>query len=164
MGVQIMPIQKTYEIAVGSDLITIDFLRSNRQFDCVEIFLVYNKSDKHNTIYDRCNTELAAKYIKSVKLSTFAEIYSLTNEKKYDVDSLTQKHLLYKQFVAWSCNGCSAAPLTNYINNPVYQELIDKNDNNGVRSDDRVYLYLRASSGYTPEEEKLERNNSKMNH
>ena len=35
-----MPIQKTYEIAVGSDLITIDFLRSNRQFDCVEISLV----------------------------------------------------------------------------------------------------------------------------
>ena len=25
------------------------------------------------------------------------------------------------QFVAWACNGCSTAPLPDYINNPVYQ-------------------------------------------
>ena len=68
--------------------------------------------------------------------------------------------MLYKQFVAWSCNGCSTAPLTDYINNAVYQELIDKNDYNGVRSDERVYLDLGASAGYTSEEEKVERNDS----
>ena len=32
-----------------------------------------------------------------------------------------------------------------------------------VRSDERVYLDLRASSGYTKEHEKLERNDSKIN-
>ena len=37
-----------------------------------------------------------------------------------------QKYLLYKHFVAWCCNGCTATPLTDYINNPIYQELIDK--------------------------------------
>ena len=31
--------------------------------------------------------------------------------------------MLYKQFVAWNCNGCSIAPLTDYIHNPIYQEL-----------------------------------------
>ena len=90
---------------------------------------------------------LAAKTIKSVKLSNFTEIYSLTNEKKYDIDNLTQKHLLYKQFVAWSCNGCSTAPLTDYINNPIYQELIDEDDFFGSKSDERIYLDLRATSG-----------------
>ena len=39
--------------------------------------------------------------------------------KKIYVDNLTQKHLLYKQFVAWSCNGSSVAPLTDYINNSI---------------------------------------------
>ena len=39
------------------------------------------------------------------------------------MNNLTQKHLLYAQFVAWRCNSCSTAPLTDYINNPVYQEL-----------------------------------------
>ena len=87
--------------------------------------LVFDKSDKHTIIYDSYNAELAAKYIKLVKLSNFTEIYSLANENKYDMDNLTQKHLLYKQFVACACNGCSTAPLTDYINNPVYQELID---------------------------------------
>ena len=43
--------------------------------------LVFDKSDKHATIYDSYNAELASKYIKSVKLSNFTEIYSLTNEK-----------------------------------------------------------------------------------
>ena len=38
--------------------------------------------------------------IKSLKLENFAEIYSLTNEKKYSLDNATQKYLFYKQFVA----------------------------------------------------------------
>ena len=90
------PIQKAYEISIGSDSINVDFLGSNRQFDWIEISLVSNKSDKHTTIYDSYNVELAAKYTKSVKLSNFTEIYGLTNEKKYDTDNLMQKHLLYK--------------------------------------------------------------------
>ena len=53
---------------------------TNRR-DWLEMSLVFDKSDKHTTIYDSCNVELAAKYIKSVKLSNFIEIYSLTNEK-----------------------------------------------------------------------------------
>ena len=87
------------------------------------------------------------KYIKLVKLSNFTEIYSLANENKYDMDNLTQKHLLYKQFVACACNGCSTAPLTDYINNPVYQELIDESNYGGFKSDEKIYLDLRASAG-----------------
>ena len=77
--------------------------------------------------------------------------------------NLTQKHLLYNQFVAWTCNGCSTAPLTDYINNPVYQELIDEDQYDSDKSDEMVYLDLRANSGYTEEAEKIERNDSKMN-
>ena len=112
---------------------------------------------------DRCNAELAAKYIKTIKVSNFTEIYSLTNEKKYDTNNLTQKHLLFKQFVAWACNGCSTVPLSDYIHNPVYQELMDDSDYDGDTSDERVYLDLKASAGYTTEMEILVRNNSKIN-
>ena len=71
--------------------------------------------------------------------------------------------MLYKQFVARSYNGCITAPFSDYINNPVYQELIDEDGYDGVRSDERLYLDLRASAGYTTEMEKLERNDSKLN-
>ena len=54
--------------------------------------------------------------------------------------------------------GCSATPLTDYINNPIYQELIDEDDFFGIKIDEGIYLDLRASSGYTNEAEKLERN------
>ena len=93
MGVQKTPIQKIYETSVGSDSINVDFLLSNRQFDWLEISLFYDKSDKYATM-DHCyNVELAAKYVKSVKLENITEIYSSTNEEKYSIDSIMQKHL-----------------------------------------------------------------------
>ena len=103
---------------------------------------------------------MAAKTVKSVRLTSFTGIYSLTYEKIYDVDNFSEKHLLCKQFVAWSCNGCSTAPLTDYINNPVYQELIDEDKYFEAKNDERIYLDLRASSGYTKKAEKLEGNDS----
>ena len=84
-------------------------------------------------------------------------------KKKYDIDSLTQRHLLYKQYVAWNCNGSSVAPLTEYRNNPIYQELPDEDTYFSVKNADSVYLDLRASSGYLREAQKLERNDSRIN-
>ena len=81
--------QKTYEINVGQDSIDVEFLGADRQFDWLEISLVHDKTEKHTTIYDSYNREIAAQEIKSLKLNNFTEVYSLTNEKKYDVDNLT---------------------------------------------------------------------------
>ena len=88
MGAQKTPIQKTYEIQKGSDSLNIEFLGANRQFDWIEISIVPDKSDKHKTIYDSYNREMAAQLIKSLKLTNFTELYSLTNEKKYDTDNI----------------------------------------------------------------------------
>ena len=63
-------------------------------FDLIEISIVPDKSDNHKTIYDIYNREMVAQ----LKLTNFKELYSLTNEKKYDADNLTQQHLLHKQF------------------------------------------------------------------
>ena len=60
-------------------------------------------------------------------------------------------------------NLTSVAPLMDYINNPIYQELVDKDQYSENKSNERVYLDLRTSSGYTNEAEKLERNDSKIN-
>ena len=81
MGSPKTSIQKTYEINVGQDSLDIDLLRANKQFDWIQLSLFYDKSDKHTKIYDSYNVEMASKIIKSVKLTNFTEIYSLTNEK-----------------------------------------------------------------------------------
>ena len=163
MGAQKTPIKKTYEIKTGSDSLNVEFLGANRQFDWIEFSIVNDKSDKQTTIYDSYNRELAAQTIKSIQLSNFTEIYSLTNEKKYSVDNLTQKHLLYKQFVACNCNGSSVVPLTDYMDNPIFRELPTEEEYFDLKSDKRVYLDLTASSGYLREAEKLDRNDSKIN-
>ena len=49
------------------------------------------------------------------------------------------------------------------MNNKIYQELIEEGNYFDVRSDERLYLDLRAISGYVKEAEKLEQNNSKIN-
>ena len=157
------PTQKTYEIKKGSDSLNVEFLGANRQLDWLEISIVNDKSDKHTSTYDSYNRELAAQKIKLLHLSNFTEIYSLTSEKKYSIDNLTQKHLLYKQFVAWNCNGSSVAPLIDYMDNPIYRELPDEEEYYSLKSDEGIYLDLRASSGYVKEAEKLERNDSKIN-
>ena len=82
MGAQKTSMQKTYEINVGQGALDIDFSVANRQFDRLKLSLVYNKSDKHNTVYNSYNVEMASKKINSFKLTNFTEIYSLTNEKK----------------------------------------------------------------------------------
>ena len=102
IGVKKTPMQKTYEINVGQNTLDIDFLGANRQFDLLKLSLFYDKSDKHNTVYNSYNVEMASKKIKSVKDTNFTEIYNLTNEKEYDIGNLTQRHLLFKKFVAWS--------------------------------------------------------------
>ena len=68
------------QIREGQDSLNVEFLGSNKQFDWIEISIVPDKSDKHTTIYDSYNRELAAQEIKILKLSKFTEIYSLTNQ------------------------------------------------------------------------------------
>ena len=63
MGAQNTPMQKTYEISVGQDTLDIDFLSANRQFDWLELSLVYDESDKHKTVYYSYNVEMASRII-----------------------------------------------------------------------------------------------------
>ena len=58
----------------GQDSIDVEFLGTNRQFDWLEISLVHDKSDKHTTIYDNYNREMASQNIKSLKLTIFTEV------------------------------------------------------------------------------------------
>ena len=163
MGAQKTLIQKTYKIQKGSDSLSVEFLGANRHFDWIEISIVPDKSDKHTTAYDSYNRVMVAQLIKSLKLTHYRDLYSLTNEKKINKDNLTQKHLLYKQFLAWNCNGSSVAPIKDYIDNPIFQELPDEETYFSLKSDEKVYLDLRASSGHVREAEKLEKNDSKIN-
>ena len=52
MNVNKMPLQNSSELVVGIKSFTVDFIVAYIQFDWLEISLVYNKSEKHTTIYD----------------------------------------------------------------------------------------------------------------
>ena len=162
MGVQKTPCQKTYELQVGSQDFTVDFQGANRQFDWIEIYLVYDKSDKPLTPYDSYNAECASKFIKSLEFANISEQYSSTNTVKFDTDNDLQKPLLWKQYLAWHTNGCSTAPVTDFMNNPIAQELKKENEYFSNKFDERLYIDLRPSHGYTDELEKPTRNDSKM--
>ena len=85
--------------------------------------LVYDRSDQHQTIYDSYNVELAVTRIQSLKLEYVLTTYNLNGGLLYDVDNEDDKHWLYSKFVAYSCDGSTAAPLTECANNEIFQEL-----------------------------------------
>ena len=87
-------------IMVSKKIIRMGAQKTLIQCDWIEISIVPDTSNKHTSIYDSYNRKMAAQLIKTLQLSNFTEICSLTNEKRYNIDNLTKKHLLYKQFVA----------------------------------------------------------------
>ena len=80
---------------------------------------------------------------------------------KYQTSNKTQKHMHYKQFVAWNCDGRSTVLITDYINNLIFQEL-PLEEKYFSKSDERIYVDLRDSRGYLNEIKKLSRKDSKL--
>ena len=116
----------------------------------------------HLTVYDSYNAKWVAKMMENIELANTSNAYSAANTIKFDASNHTQKHMLWKQFVACHYDGYSAASISDYINNPVFQEPLLKSDYFGNKFDKKMYIDLRDSLGYTNEIEKLIRNDSNL--
>ena len=86
--------------------------------------------------------------------------YSLSGKLPFDLEKEEDKHIIYKMFVARACDGCSSAPLTQYKNNDIYLDLITEYDYFEGESDERIYIDMRRTRGYTDELEKINRDDS----
>ena len=104
--------------------------------------------------------ELASKIIKAIKFENTSTTYSLTGILSFDIEKDDHKNVLYKMLVAKACNGCSTAPLPQYKNNEIYQEITEEDKLADNDTDDRIYIDMRRSKGYTDKLEKLNRDNS----
>ena len=154
------PYQQEFEVAVGTQDFTCTFKGAQRQFDWLEISIVYDKSYQLTTPYDSYDVELASKIIKSIKFENTSSTYSLTRKLSFDLETNEDKNLLYKLFAAHECDGCSSAPLTQYKNNDIYRDLIEEYDYFDEKSDEKIYIDMRRSKGYTDELEKINRDDS----
>ena len=63
-------------------------------------------------------------------------------------------------FVAYQCNRATFAPLTDFKNNSIYQDMTDEYTSHDKTKDDRIYIDMRRSKGNTDELEKITRNDS----
>ena len=157
------PFQKSFEVNVGTQSHVVEFKGLNKQFSFLEISLVYDKSEQHNSVYDSYNAELAATHTASVQLENLNNKCGELN-KKYDLTDEHDKYMMYRNFVAWATGqGVSVGPLTQYANNDIYKELIKyENYYNKKKSDEKLYVDLRRGRGYTAEIEKIVRNDSSL--
>ena len=119
------PYQQFFEINTGTQSFTCIFKGAQRQFDWLEISIVYDKSFQHTTIYNSYDLEIASKLIKIIKFENTSRTYSLTGKLSFDLEKDDDKNILYKLLVAKACDGCSTAPLTQYKNNEIYQEITE---------------------------------------
>ena len=160
MGVLPNPYQQTFEVAAGAQTVSVDFQGASRDINWLEISLLYDKSYSHETVYDSYGLELAARLIESIKFVNASKAYSLTGKLSYDINNKDEKYLMYKMFVAYVCNGARYAPLTEYKNNPVYQDMTDEYSYRSNTKDDRIYIDMRRSKGNYDELEKITRDDS----
>ena len=59
-------------------------------------------------------------------------------------------------------NGCSTAPLNEYKNNKIYQEITTEKNYTTTSTDDKILIALRRSKGYTDELEKITGDDSSL--
>ena len=160
-GLKLFPYQKSYEIVTGGQSKTFTFTNAFKQFEFLEISLVYDSSDQHLTIYDSYNVELAATKIKSIKLQNASNTYSEFNTVKFDLEDEEDKYNLFNQFRSWVTKGSSVVPSSEYVHNKTAQELPSRSDYFS-NSDERVYIDLRRGKGFTGEFERVNRDDSEL--
>ena len=95
-----------------------------------------------------------------MKFENTTKTYSLTGKFLYDFEKYDDKNILYKMFIAKQCNGCGTASLTQYKNNEIYQEITAEDDYTTNNTDDRIWIDMTRSKGYTDELEKINRDDS----
>ena len=79
-GILPSPYQQVFEVNTGTQDSTCTLKGAQRQFDWLEISIVYDKSYQRTTIYDSYDLGLAAKLIKAIKLENTSSTYSLTGK------------------------------------------------------------------------------------
>ena len=132
------PYQQFFEINTGTQTYTCTFNGAQRQFDWLQISIVYDKSFQHTTIYGSHDLELASKIIQTIKFENTSTTYSLTGKLSFDMEKEDKKNILYKMLVAKACDGCSTAPLTQYKNNEIYQEITEEDKFSDSETDGRI--------------------------
>ena len=160
-GLKLSPYQKSYELVVGAQSKTITFTNAFKQFEFLEFSLVFDKSDQHLTTYDSYNSETAAVSIKTIKLQNASNTYSEFNSIKFDLTNEEDRYILYNAFVAWVTKGSSIVPEADFLYNEIKQEL-PKRSEYFTDSDEKVYIDLRRSKGYTGEFERVNRDDSDL--
>ena len=67
-------------------------------------------------------------------------------------------------FVAYFCSkGSSMTPITKYMNNEIKQDMIKEKKKFTDGSDEKIFIDMRRSKGYTDELEELSRNDADIN-
>ena len=73
-GILTSPYQKLFEVNTGTQSFTCTFKGLKRQFDWLEVSIVYDKSFHHTTIFDHYDLELASKLIKTIKFENIVQL------------------------------------------------------------------------------------------
>ena len=79
-GVILSPYQQSFDINVGPRSLKVNICGLNKQIEWLDIYLVFDKSDKHQIVCDSYDVELAAKYVQLLALENASTTYSLTNK------------------------------------------------------------------------------------
>ena len=89
------PYQQSFEINVGTQSLNVKFRELNKQIEWLEISLVFERSHQHQTVKDRYDVELAAKYVQLLALENASTTYCLTGQLEYNITQVKMTNTGY---------------------------------------------------------------------
>ena len=84
----------------GTQSLKVNFHGLNKQTEWVEISLVFDKTDQHQTVYDSYDVELVTISVQLIALENASTNNSFTGQLEHNVSNEDDKHWLYQMFVA----------------------------------------------------------------
>ena len=165
-GIKPTPFQRKYEIVTRIQSYDLSFRGSNKQFSFLQVFLFYDKSDQHESIYDSYNVEIACTKIISLKLENAANTYTSKYLHLTALNLILTMNIINICFIVSLYRGIVKvlalnSPLTDYANDKIYKGL-PRLDDFFTEPDEKRFIDLRRSKRYTNKLEKLSRDNSNV--
>ena len=88
MGIQKASYQKLSELRVNMQNCSVNFIAANRQFDWLEISLVFYKNDKHTMICDSYIHKVESMIIQSSETKDMVDIMLEMRKNPYSIPSI----------------------------------------------------------------------------
>ena len=142
-------------MSTGEQEITCDFIGNPNQYDWLKISIQDRNNHVHSSVYDSYGGDSASYLVEKLTPSN-VNVGNSFETRTYDFTDYIDRYEIYKNFLAYKCNGSSLHGPVQYKDSTLIRHQPSEGTYTGS-SGYGVYIDLRKSKGYTNLDERADR-------